>query len=212
MSAKSLLIVLLVIAFAASDTAVGQTTAPNKTTAPAPQGSKPAIRTEPSPNWLTAGCESRLTDKAQAYVGDGDDLYAQNYGGGMSMIAMVTGDDKRSHSYLAGEVSSHAGSVILMAHCTFDYTSAATQTFHPLDMELDGNVGALMAAGIASSYPFAKSAATWDRLRKTVVWRVKQGDGGGSVSYVFGVPKKNPSVWKLMYHGIQIAELKPEKE
>lgn len=76
-------------------------------------------------------------------------------------------------------------------------------------MELDGNVGTLMAAGIASSYPFAKDAATWDRLRKTVVWSVKPGDGGGSFSYIFGVPRKDPSVWKLMYYGIQIAELRP---
>lgn len=96
--------------------------------------------------------------------------------------------------YLAGEASSHTGGALLMVHCTFDYASAATQTFHPLDMQLAGKDDTLMAAGVASGYPFAKDATTWDRLSKKVVCNVKQVTTEEVLITFLGSPKKSQFV------------------
>ena|ERR1022692_3343143 len=100
--------------------------------------------------------------------------------------------------------------MILIVEYEFKNISSAAQTLHPLDIELGGKTGTLVAAGFDSSYPFAKDAATWTRLKKKVTLGIQPGDTR-SVTYVFGVVSKDASVWKLMYNGIQIAELKPEK-
>ncbi|MGC9953679.1 MAG: hypothetical protein ABSD21_05335 [Rhizomicrobium sp.] len=156
------------------------------------------------PAWLTVEVHSStIADKAQAYVGDGDQLDAlPNFGGGLSSIILGGG-----HAYLAGEVHSSTA-MMLTVDCEFKNVSEVTQTFHPLDVELGNKAGVLMAAGIGGG-PFAKSAATWARLRKTELQKIEKGNTL-RVTYVFGV-SKNVSGWKLIYHSNQNAELNPEK-
>jgi hypothetical protein len=147
---------------------------------------------------------STIGDKAQVYIGDGDDLEAPEVFGfsGMSAIIML-----KNHAYLAGEITSGDGKV-LVVHCKFTNVSPAGQTFHPLDVRLSWSDNALVAAG-TGSYPFAKDAAAWARLRKELTWTLAFRHPQTMV-YVFGAPK-DASVYQLTYEGIQIAEVHPKK-
>ena len=178
-----------------------------------------AIRStaQPPPNWLTVRImSSKLADKAQVYQGDGEDIVQRHppLDGGSPLVIMQEGDDKKMYGYIAGEIHV-SNSMMLIAECQFTNTSAADQTFHPLDIELSGKSGTLVAVGLGSlrlgSLPFAKDVATWDKLRKKRFWPLEKGKTEENIiTYVF-VVSKDASSWKLMYHGTQIAELKPEK-
>jgi hypothetical protein len=159
------------------------------------------------PSWLDIRCSSTIADKAQAYVGEGDDISYPVFGNGMSMMVMLTGDDKTTHTYLAGEINSPSGKV-LIARCTFENTSESTQTFFPLEINVDGNDGTLVAVGAGVDYPFAKDAPTWERLRKasSSAWSLRKGTPD-TLIYVFGVAADTPTrKLKLMYQGSQIAQ------
>jgi hypothetical protein len=188
----------------------GQTAAPKKV-ASAQQPATARKPVEPPPTWLTCQVEySKLADKAQVYVGGGDDVYAQSFGGGMQSIVIVKGDDGVERGYLAGESKSSEGAWVLLVHCNFKNTSGSQQVFHPIDVDLADKAGGLMAFGSASSYPFAKDEATWARLKKKVVWKFDP-DKTPEATYVFLVLKGATS-WKLMYHQVQIAEITPDKK
>jgi hypothetical protein len=176
-----------------------------------PSRVQPTTSKRPAPDWLAVEVSHlTLADKAQTYVGDGDDLYApQSFGGGMSSIVMLRGDNDEAHAYLAGEASSPDGGTLLVVECNFKNISASTQTFYPLEVQLAGKAGALVALGVGSSYPFAKNAVAWDKLRRKVVWSVEKGDTR-TLTYVFGV-LKDTSVWKLMYDRTEIADLSPKR-
>jgi hypothetical protein len=103
---------------------------------------------------------------------------------------------------------------LLVVYCKFKNVSAVTHIFNPLQVELADKAGPLVAAGSQGSYVFAKNADSWDKLRKLP--EINTGGkfpSGGTweFGYIFGV-SKDTSVWRLMYHGIQIAEVHPKRK
>jgi hypothetical protein len=179
-----------------------------------------------------------LSDKEDAYVGaseDGPDLWADAPGGGIGTIVRPTDNNgKETGEYIGGEVhSSPAGIVgvdamaglqhvaypcsnctLLVVYCRFKNISAVTHTFNPLQAELAEKASPLVAVGSEGSYVFAKNAASWEKLRKLPAINTGGKFPSGETwkfGYIFAV-SKGTSVWKLMYHGIQIAEIKPEQK
>lgn len=171
-----------------------------------------AVADQPKPvlAWLNVEVSSTtILDKVPAYVGlggDGDDLEKQEInipgmGGGMNSILI-----QHEHTYVAGEVTSRDNFRMLVVQCRFANVSASPENFHPLDVRFNGSDSALVAAG-TGTYPFAKAASTWDRLRKELMWSLGSEDTR-SLVYVFEVPK-DAANYRLMYNGVQIAELHP---
>ncbi len=213
-------------------TADAQTPGVTKSKAPPPtQTSKPVRE-----NWITGEVKaSRLSDKEAAYIGDGDDLYANDPGSGLGAIVRPMHNGKESGEYFGGEIHSTSTAIVGVdrlaglrhvaypcSNCTLLVVYLRIQeclrgdlyTFNPLQVELAEKAGPLVAAGSEGSYVFAKNAASWENSESSL--RSIQGGKFPSgetweFGYVFAVSKET-SVWKLVYHGIQIAEVKPEKK
>lgn len=170
-----------------------------------------ARTTATAPTWLATDVHSAtLVDKTAAYVGDGDNLSTTSlFGSGMSSIVMLRDDDNQTRTYFAGEVSASQSGGLLVVECEFKNTSDAPQTMRPLDVSVSGVPAELVAAGVDSSYPFAKDAKIWAKLRKKLAWTINKGQSR-TVTYVFGLGRA-PAVIELRYHGARIAEVNPTK-